>query len=73
MKVVTHLKAEWKNVVFVKGTDQDYLVMICDYNEEAEHDDAPDSLASVVRLLERKSTSEAANDKYKSVYGGIYG
>lgn len=73
MKIVTHLKPEWKNVVFVKGTDQDYLDMICDYNEDAEHDDAPDSLASVVRLLERKNTSEAANDKYKSVYGGIYG
>lgn len=51
IKIVTHLKGEWQNVVFVKGTDQEYIDQILDYNEFAEHDDAPDSLACMMRLL----------------------
>lgn len=73
MKIVTNLKPEWKNVVFVEGTDPEYIDQICDYNEDAEHDDAPDSLSSVVRQLLKKKDSEIDNGKYKSVYGGIYG
>ena len=47
MKIVTHLKAAWPSIVFVEGTDQAYIDQICDYTEDAEHDDAPDSLASL--------------------------
>lgn len=73
MKIVTNLKPEWKNVVFVEGTDPEYIDQICDYNEDADHDDAPDSLASVVRQLLKKKDSDLANEKYNSVFGGIYG
>ena len=59
IKIVTHLKGEWKNVIFVDGTDDDYIDQILDYNEFAEHDDAPDSLASEIRILHpRKDDSE---------------
>ena len=35
-------------------------IEICEYNEEAEHDDAPDSLSSIVRLLwQRKNENES--------------
>lgn len=51
IKIVTYLKAEWKNVIFVEGTDEEYIDMILNYNEYAEHDDAPDSLASIIRKL----------------------
>lgn len=51
LKITSYLKAEWKNVVFIAGTDEAYIRQICDYNEDAEHDDAPDSLASIVRIL----------------------
>ena len=51
MKIVTYLKWEWSNVVFVEGTDEAYIQQILDYNEFAEHDDAPDSLASYIRKL----------------------
>lgn len=51
LKITTYLKAEWKNVIFVAGTDEEYIQQICDYTEEAEHDDAPDSLSSLIRLL----------------------
>lgn len=51
LKITSYLKAEWQNVIFVAGTDEEYIRQICDYNENAEHDDAPDSLASLVRQL----------------------
>lgn len=59
IKITSYLKAEWKNVIFVAGTDEEYIRQICDYNENAEHDDAPDSLASLIRLLYQKKGSEA--------------
>lgn len=55
VKISTYLKAVWRNVYFVEGTDEDYINQICDYNEDAEHDDAPDSAASIVRKLWRKN------------------
>lgn len=57
-KISSVLKPEWKNVVFVDGTDKAYINQICDYNEEAEHDDAPDSLSCIVkRLWSKKETT----------------
>lgn len=58
LKITSYLKSEWKNVIFVSGTDIEYVNQICDYNEDAEHDDAPDSLASLVRLLWQKKSSD---------------
>ena len=55
LKITSYLKGEWKNIVFVKGTDEDYIQQILDYNENAEHDDAPDSLASLCRLMYSKN------------------
>ena len=49
LKITSYLKAAWKDVIFVAGTDKDYINQVCDYNENAEHDDAPDSLASIIR------------------------
>lgn len=62
MKIVTHLKGDWPNIVFVKGTDQAYIDQILDYNEYAEHDDAPDSCACMMRLLHpRKDADKTTN------------
>lgn len=58
MKIVTHLKGDWKNVVFVEGTDKDYIEQILEYNEFAEHDDAPDSAACAIRLLHPQKNAE---------------
>lgn len=58
VKITSYLKSEWKNVVFVAGTDQEYINQICDYTENAEHDDAPDSAASIVRRLWSKRDTE---------------
>lgn len=58
IKITSYLKAEWQNVRFVSGTDKEYINQICDYNENAEHDDAPDSLASSIRRLWSKTEKE---------------
>ena len=58
VKITSYLKSEWENVQFVAGTDEAYINQVCDYNENAEHDDAPDSLASAVRLLWKKKDAE---------------
>ena len=56
----SYLKKVWRDVVFVDGTDEEYIQQICEYSEEAEHDDAPDSLSSIVRLLwQRKNENES--------------
>lgn len=63
MKIVTYLKAIWKDLVFVEGTDPEYIRQITDYFEDAEHDDAPDSAASLARMLYKK----ADNSNYKAI------
>ena len=49
IKISTYLKAEWDNVYFLRGTDEEYIDEILDYSEDAAHDDSPDSLACVLR------------------------
>ena len=64
IKIVTYLKAVWKDVIFVEGTDPEYIEQICDYTENAEHDDAPDSAASLVRILYPK----LGREEYKPLF-----
>lgn len=59
-KIVTNLKAIWKDVIFVEDTDPEYIEQIVDYTEDAEHDDAPDSAACLARILYRKATKRRA-------------
>lgn len=63
IKIVTHLKAIWKDLIFVEGTDQEYIDQICNYFEDAEHDDAPDNAACLARLLYPKKEGT-----YQSIY-----
>lgn len=58
LKIVTYLKSEWRNVVFVEGTDDEYIEQILDFNENAEHDDCADSLASIIRKLWSRKNAE---------------
>lgn len=64
LKILTYLKFNWNNVVFVEGTDKAYIDQILEFTEEAEHDDAPDSLACLIRLQANKSDTE-----YRSIFG----
>ena len=58
IKIVTYLKGKWKDIMFVEGTDDEYIKQVTDFYEDAEHDDAPDSLASVIRELARRPHEE---------------
>ena len=49
VKISTYLRESWKDIVFIKETDPEYINQILDYTENAEHDDAPDSIASLLR------------------------
>ena len=52
VKIATILKKWWPRIIFLEGTDPEYIDQILDYTENAEHDDAPDSAACVCRILE---------------------
>lgn len=64
LKITSYLKGVWKNVFFVEGTDEEYIQQITDFTEEADHDDAPDSLSCLIRLQYNKK-----DDKYESIFG----
>ena len=51
IKISTYLLKEWNNIEWVEETDPDYINEVLDYTENAEHDDSPDSAASIVREL----------------------
>lgn len=55
IKISTYLKRCWSRIVFLDDTDSDYINEILDYTEDAEHDDCADSLASIIRRLEKPS------------------
>ena len=63
IKIETFGKELWPSVVFVNGTDQAYINQICDWTPDAEHDDAPDSYASLARVMK----SRMRNAEYESI------
>ena len=52
VKISTHLKKHWAKIKWLSGTDPEYINQILDYTENAAHDDAPDSAASLLREME---------------------
>lgn len=55
VKISTFLRKWWDNIYWLDDTDPEYINEILDYTEDAEHDDAPDSAASVCRILNRQT------------------
>jgi predicted phage terminase large subunit-like protein len=51
LRIVDAVKVNWERIRFSKGVQNDYLRQILDYSELARHDDAPDSLAGLIRAL----------------------
>lgn len=66
LKISTFLRKWWGNVVFLDGTDKQYVAQILSYTETAEHDDAPDSCAVCCRWFDKRGNS----DDYTSPFGG---
>lgn len=51
VKISTYLRKYWKNIKFLEETDSEYINEILDYNENAAHDDSPDSASSLIRKV----------------------
>lgn len=64
VKISTYLRKHWKEIVWLEETDSEYINEILDYNEFADHDDSPDSAASLLRKIDSRAT-------YNEVTGGI--
>ena len=60
VKISSFLKKNWNKIYWLEDTDPEYLNQILDYTEHAQHDDAPDSAASLLRALERRATFHRA-------------
>lgn len=57
LKIIAFLKPIWKHVHFVAGTDKEYIEQICDFTDNVDHDDCPDSLSSILRVFNKKKES----------------
>lgn len=64
IKISTFLRRYWKKIVWLEDTDPEYINEILDYSEFAEHDDSPDSAASLLRKID-------TGVYYNPVEGGI--
>ena len=53
VKISGYLRRYWPDVRLHRDTDAAYLRQLMDYTDRAAHDDAPDSAACMLRLLER--------------------
>ena len=65
IKISTYARKWWTETVWLEGTDREYISQILDYTEDAEHDDAPDSLSVVCRYWDKR-----AKQNYQSAFGG---
>ena len=63
IKISTYLRKWWDNIIWLEGTDREYIAEIMDYTEDAAHDDAPDSAACVARYFDKRGGS------YSSPFG----
>lgn len=54
IKISTYLLRDWKNIKWLDITDPEYIGEVLDYTEYAEHDDCPDSIASLLRKFENR-------------------
>ena len=51
VKISGYLKKNWSRIYWLDETDPDYMAQVLEYSEFAEHDDAPDSAASLLRRI----------------------
>lgn len=65
VKISTYLRSSWNQILWLEETDPEYINEILDYSEFADHDDSPDSAASLLRKYEKRPVY---NDKLR---GGI--
>jgi len=67
IKIATKLRKYWNRIYFLEETDRDYINEILDYTENAEHDDSPDSLASLIRVIDNKGNEADEEETYNAL------
>jgi hypothetical protein len=60
IKIQTHLKGQWKNILWAPETEDEYMLQVTEYREAQEPNDAPDSAASLIREAFSASTKSNA-------------
>ena len=65
IKISSILYRNWDNIEFSRESDEEYINQILDYTENAEHDDAPDSCASLIRILTKRAETD---EPYTSIF-----
>ncbi|EKQ36301.1 Terminase-like family protein [Leptospira interrogans str. 2003000735] len=68
LRIVDQLRGNWNRIYFSRFISPEYLKQILKYNDQAAHDDAPDSLASLIKKIASKGGS--IKDRY-NWFGGI--
>ena len=71
IKISTELRKQWDKLEWVTESDPEYINQILDYTEHAEHDDAPDSAASLCRALFSHGSSQGSVNRGKWLAGGF--
>ena len=65
IKISSILYRNWDNIEFSRESDEEYINQILDYTENAEHDDAPDSCSSLIRILTKRAEID---EPYTSIF-----
>lgn len=55
IKIASYLRKYWHDIEWLDDTDPNYMAEVLDYTENAEHDDAPDSAASLIRNIKSRT------------------
>jgi len=71
IKISTELRKQWAALRWLTDSDPEYINQILDYTEHAEHDDAPDSAASLCRKLFFGSGQPAKLNRSEALRGGL--
>ncbi|EMK12913.1 MULTISPECIES: hypothetical protein [Leptospira] len=69
LRIVDQIRGNWGRLRFSRFLSPDYFNQILKYNDQAPHDDAPDSLASLIKKIASKGGSLI--DRYGWL-GGVY-
>ena len=54
LKISSILRKNWSKIRWIDETDPEYMTQILDYTEDSQHDDAPDSAASLLREFDNE-------------------
>jgi len=64
IKIISHLKKNWDDIIFAEDCQDEFLNQIMDYQEGEEPDDAPDALAALLREMKIYNIDEILHRRF---------